>query len=610
MKEKYAKEKELVEQQPIIAIDEPKVSEELEKIEEMEVDKPVELQKYEEISAFDALIRAASLLNPRQFELPHEMTEKFPFPGSERFETIKNGRRVKTKRLVELDAHGCVPLPAKLCFKCNKSCKKAPLISCDYCPLYFHQDCLDPIPMTHLPCGMWMCPNHFQNFIDWNLVSSLSATERLKYWDQFGKDPIDHEVIKLQFFRKVNMKNPPFRTKMKPQLFDEVVIPEVIRYQYENPPNLLPSLKKIMRIEALKRKGTVSMPLELGKKNDVDDQLDAMQSARKKLKTIFADQTDTHCLLGDSEDEEINKQDESNKSPKKMKKNTEVKEEEKSDPKRDEENLNSEIEIKTEPDEKSNVIKQILSEDVIKSIEYQLENISMDTIKILAYQRLQQIVNENPNCIQKFQDPSTVSETVTEIAKWDIHRFPIPDYKDENLSMRINDRPFHIRNDAEKASSVALSLEHPIHSSNVQSRAVFTFVNEYLSGKIWYTIKPSLNQSVFMRYRTFDIGVGADNHLDLSRFGICAYTSPKHAVIFYDDITKQFELLNYSEFGTEVNGQYFSCDFTDHPPEVCETPMSPLKEKRVAIQSKIKNMLDAKKKIREGIDKAEGYDGV
>lgn len=121
-------------------------------------------EKLEELSPFEELIRVASLLNPKQFELPAEMTEPFPFPGTERVEPIRNGRRVKNKRLVELDSHGCVPLPAKLCFSCKKSCKRAPLISCDYCTLFFHQDCLDP-PMTALPAGRWMCPNHPQHFI-------------------------------------------------------------------------------------------------------------------------------------------------------------------------------------------------------------------------------------------------------------------------------------------------------------------------------------------------------------------------------------------------------------------------------------------------------------
>lgn len=123
-----------------------------------------ESEKEEELTPFEELIRVASLLNPKQFDLPVDMTEPFPFPGTERVEQIKNGRRVKNKRLIELDVHGCVPLPAKLCYACSKSCKKAPLISCDYCTLFFHQDCLDP-PMTALPAGRWMCPNHPQHFI-------------------------------------------------------------------------------------------------------------------------------------------------------------------------------------------------------------------------------------------------------------------------------------------------------------------------------------------------------------------------------------------------------------------------------------------------------------
>lgn len=30
-------------------------------------------------------------------------------------------------------------------------------------------------------------------------------------------------------------------------------------------------------------------------------------------------------------------------------------------------------------------------------------------------------------------------------------------------------------------------------------------------------------------------------------------------------VTQYFELLNYSEFGTEVNGQLYSCDLTEYP---------------------------------------------
>lgn len=50
-----------------------------------------------------------------------------------------NNRNGQNRVRHELDAQGLVPLPAATCFYCRKSCKKAPLISCDYCPLFFHQ---------------------------------------------------------------------------------------------------------------------------------------------------------------------------------------------------------------------------------------------------------------------------------------------------------------------------------------------------------------------------------------------------------------------------------------------------------------------------------------
>ena len=453
-------------------------------------------------------------------------------------------------------------------------------------------------------------------------MSSISATERMKVWDEFGTDPIDHEVVKLQFFRRVHMKNPPFRTKLKRKPRDEVEVPEVIRFQYENPPSLLPSLRDIVRVDNLRKRGTVVVDLPKVEVAQADEDLEAMETARKRLKSIFSDQNDVHGLLVEPSKEKIEedtteKLNKSKDSPRKSKRSkSPVKEMEISTEEIKVEQAEQPAEL---PDVEVTEVKEeilelhpqttkILTSLELQSINEQLSNLDNETIKLLAFQRFQQIVNENPNHIQKFQDKKTASETVTEIAKWDVNRFPIPlpgEVKSEEKSLlRLSDRPFHIRSDDEKAHSVALSLERPIRRSKIRSRAVFTFANDYLSGRVWFSVAPSLNLSVCMRYRSFAIGYGAENDLDLSKFGTCAYVSPKHAIVFYDDVTKQFELLNYSEFGTEVNGQLFCCDFTEHSNDVCETPTSPLKEKRVAIQSKIKNMLDAKKKIREGIEKS------
>lgn len=39
-----------------------------------------------------------------------------------------------------------------------------PIMSCDYCSLHWHYDCLDP-PLAHLPTPTqkWMCPNHIDH---------------------------------------------------------------------------------------------------------------------------------------------------------------------------------------------------------------------------------------------------------------------------------------------------------------------------------------------------------------------------------------------------------------------------------------------------------------
>lgn len=448
----------------------------------------------------------------------------------------------------------------------------------------------------------------------------------MKIWDQYGTEPIDHEVIKLQFFRKVHNKNPPFRTKLKPKPRDEVEIPEIIRYQYENPPSMLPSLRDVQRVDNLRKRGTVHIDGPNSSIEQADQDLEAMSTARKRLKKLFSDQDDIHGLMLEpeavqEEEEILNKPKDSPRKSKRGKDSdvsmeeikVEVDDEEAlKDDKAENKQADEPIEAKVKQELDGNESQStLLKPSEMQAINEQLVNLDEDTIKLLAFQRLQQIVNENPNLVQKFQDKSTASQTTAEIAKWDIHRFPIPvpnDGKDEIAAeqiIRMPDRPFHVKNDEEKAHSVALSLERSIKRSKIRSRAVMTFANDYLSGRIWFSIAPSLNLSVRMRYRSLAIGYGAENDLDLSRFGACAFVSPKHAVIFYDEVTKQFEMLNYSEFGTEVNGQLFCCDFTEHPRDFSEAPASPLKDKRVAIQSKIKNMLDAKKKIREGLEKSE-----
>lgn len=135
----------------------------------------------------------------------------------------------------------------------------------------------------------------------------------------------------------------------------------------------------------------------------------------------------------------------------------------------------------------------------------ELDKLDAEMIKILAWQRIQQLFSPKAPSLPSPQAASSVSKTPP----------PIPDSQ-----------------------------------KKVQARAVFY----PLTGK-----GPAVN----MCYRTLYIGTGADMDVCLTNYGHCNYVSGKHACIFYDENTKHYELLNYSEHGTTVDNVLYSCDFSE-----------------------------------------------
>lgn len=85
-----------------------------------------------------------------------------------------------TKRHTHTDAHlECfIFFNCFVCIPSHRSCRLAPLIQCDYCPLLFHMDCLDP-PLTALPAGKWMCPNHVEHLVVRGLVLVSDGAKRI-----------------------------------------------------------------------------------------------------------------------------------------------------------------------------------------------------------------------------------------------------------------------------------------------------------------------------------------------------------------------------------------------------------------------------------------------
>ncbi|KAH8274365.1 hypothetical protein KR044_010198 [Drosophila immigrans] len=616
----------------------------------------------------DDVIRAASMLNPQQFSLPAELELHTQFPGNGKVQPVQqphtggassggagngnggHGQRSKpsnqrrNSKPFELDSQGLVPLPAKTCFYCTRSCKRAPLISCDYCPLYYHQDCLDP-PLTALPAGLWMCPNHVENFIDANMTNSISATERVRLWNRFHQ-PLDHENVKMEFFRRVNTQHPPFRVKLDMRSRAHIEVPSIVRYHYEHPPALLPSMRQTLRYDRVKRRKQLPTAVEDISKESVTESLlkdlEALRCARAKFREIqreYGSNVDLDGSLSDSDvdgDGDAEHGSNGHSHVEAHKSETEANDSEHSEcpkptaavgaaaaaaavlaPAQKPKNNCSSMELSYEEDEddcKGSAATGVIDADLC--------HLDVDIIKQLAHQRLQQLVVEHPEIVTQYKNRtaarrlrqlatsngSSQQPNATalqgDLAPEDMRRFSLlftsetssilaqknSNGADEDPMMALhpalataaaiaaadaaaeNYVPRQ-RSDTEKAYELATRLELKLLQCQVRARAVLTPLGDMLEDSRWFS-PLGLEQSLFMRYRSLYIGYGGHytpsttlghtETVDLSAIGYCARISPQHAIIFYDESSKSYELINYSEFGTEVNGQLYTCDLTEY----------------------------------------------
>ncbi|XP_041850807.1 PHD finger protein 12 [Melanotaenia boesemani] len=650
---------------------------------------------------FQLLIAAAMERNPTQFQLPTELTCTTALPGSSK-------RRRKEELLGkpfrrpqhELDPNGLVPLPVKVCFSCNRSCRLAPLIQCDYCPLLFHMDCLDP-PLTALPAGKWMCPNHVENIV--LNQRSLSLSRRCQLFDQF-QDRMSQHAVKLDFLRRVHRQSAPNRRTSHQQITRTIKVPDAIKSQYQNPPTMLlpagmrqlelvcsgvpdqqaskhltteaeqqewlqdvialqcsimrhlsikqrpgstasladvdcelkSSVKPCVRSEDVKTQASAGRtsspdpcsnpcsmpensqaasvcrdpPAELGackcsttpcqncrkpngpltdppKANGPVDctTSDSCRQAelQLRLKPVASDSAPASGLMNHIGTETVKKEPENvseacaqknrptatNVRPPSSQQNhqsqTHLQEEFMSSkekppysitssspsdaPSKGNQELDSTKlgslsptpDIKAGPGLMDTLLPSTLSslanlstcmKDGKEDGGIELDKLDAEMIKLLAYQRIQQLF------------PPKVPSTP----------------------------PPPVSNAACKTTSPC-----PDSQKKVQARAVFY----PLTGK---------GEAVGMCYRTLHIGSGADMDVCLTNYGHCNYISGKHACIFYDENTKHYELLNYSEHGTTVDNVLYSCDFSEKA-----SPSTP-----GGLVAKVQGIIRRSKKREEG----------
>ncbi|KAL9104979.1 MAG: hypothetical protein Q9163_000151 [Psora crenata] len=137
---------------------------------------PNEDEDVQEPGIWTKLNKAIKYKNPTSFYLPKGLREYFEgvVTGEEgEYEELHNVKLTKTRTGYEEQAENFRLKDRKdntiLCFRCGgSSMGKREIVSCDFCLLHWHLDCLDP-PLASAPNKKstngkprqtWMCPNH------------------------------------------------------------------------------------------------------------------------------------------------------------------------------------------------------------------------------------------------------------------------------------------------------------------------------------------------------------------------------------------------------------------------------------------------------------------
>nr|XP_057936519.1 PHD finger protein 12 [Doryrhamphus excisus] len=639
---------------------------------------------------FQLLIAAAMERNPTQFQLPSELTCTTALPGSSK-------RRKKEELLgkpfrrpqYELDPNGLVPLPVKVCFSCNRSCRLAPLIQCDYCPLLFHTDCLDP-PLTALPAGKWMCPNHVEHLV--LNQRSLSLSSRCQLFDQF-QDRMSQHAVKLDFLRRVHRQYSPNYRTTRQYNKKTIKVPDAIKCQYRNPPSSLhPAGMRQLELvcsgvpEHQHRKHLTTEDEQQEWLQDVIAlQCSIMRHLSTKQTSSSTSLSTSPAAQWDSDNKDICQ---SCTTPEDVKSQPSLERTYSPDPysklcsapddhqgtssPRDS-SLGQQVACKCSVPpcqncrnhngpvhechpSKANGPIDCKSESQC-CIQGELQRLKPDTTDSAAGGDL--VNHLGAETLKK--EPSSTAEACTPqhcpgspticSSNQQNHRTQAEGISsDETISARSKTPPkdsqdqhppnsdvktgpavpgtllprtttstiSHLSNcmkdhmddkggiqldklDAEMIKMLAWQRiqqlfpgkdpdTRPTASSDTPKppTPVRDYQNKLQARAVFYPLTGK-GKSVSMCYRTLYIGSGADMDVCLTNYGHCNYISGKHACIFYDENTKHYELLNYSEHGSTVDNVLYSCDFSE---KASPSPPSGLVAKVQGIISRSKKWSD------------------
>jgi len=393
-------------------------------------------------SPFDILVKAAQVTNAEEFKLPQELHPHENLPFSWKW---KEERR---------DGNDTFP---KNCAVCGKTSRGVPSVSCDFCPLVYHLDCLDP-PLCEIPTDRWMCPNHVEQFIDSKLVKSTRLSERMDLWKKYARNPINVETVRLEFFRKVRsgklfQKSRTLKAQ-RPENY-RMKVPQFIKNSY-------------------KKRNLTGFPVEhseiLLKKRRISGR-NLEEDEEEWIKGLVALQSSL------AEDKMVNMT--AIKSKKLIRK----------------------------------PMKMVADHDDSTDSECELDYDITDEISVEAQEQIAKYLTEKHG------------QQITNLK---------PKIRDFLAAKKLND----------------IFNKDPAKDLNVRARAVLI------------PLDMKKRTSCPLTFRTFKVGQGCSVDLDLASYGYCQYVSQFHASIFFDQYSRIFELINYSEHGTVVDNNIYCGDMS------------------------------------------------
>ena len=438
---------------------------------------------------FSVLLAAASLENAQEFELPLQMgasSQKFPYSWKWSTEGVRKRAKEQEEEMEPGQTN-----KVRLCYVCVRSSRLGPLVSCDFCSCAFHMDCLDP-PLSAFPTDVWMCPNHVENFLDARFLTSTSATERVRLWEEHARQPVDSHAVKLQFLRRCHRakRNKHFSRRLPIKAGRQAVVPGYVKAAYKEPAEKIPGPSR-----------EVMCPEKRGGKEEEEwlAGVVALQTQIAKEKVV---------RLG-------GKQQATSEDDKDMVENLKMEEEG-----GEEVIMNGDTEHKDEEEEEEGGSSTISARSTSPPSHTPSPNLSA---------LLMEYLSQNAT--------STVADLDPAVVQYLAHR--------------------HLQ--------TLLPTLPPANA--VRARASLTPVG-------------SRTASVLMQYRSIAVGAGETQGLDLLAHGTCQYVSRKHATIFFDELSGEYELLNYSAHGTRVDSVLYCLDLAGmearFPVTVASTPVPQL----------------------------------